>query len=174
MYFLCGWLWEGRTRRSANISWKAYGRYLELIKCLHRFAQITFSITKVYLFVGLHVLKSRFFLVVLFKRFIFFFFADFSRKKNFQPIKCRFFCWGQQKKRIVLKEPVKRTAILRHVNRLYVTICKRLWRGWSPVNSSMMGIQNELMFKPWEVSMSTYRIAYQTIPLYLIVALFFC
>ena len=57
---------------------------------------------------GFHVPKQRFFLPFLFKQF--FFFADSSRKKGFQPVKSPYFCVGQQKK--------KRTAILDHVNRL--------------------------------------------------------
>ena len=42
-----------------------------------------------------------------------FFFADSRRKNGFQQVKSSFFCVGQQK-----KEPVKRTAISGHVNRL--------------------------------------------------------
>ena len=43
---------------------------------------------------------------------VLFFFADSSRKKGSQRVKSFYFCIGQQKK----KEPVKRTAILGHVN----------------------------------------------------------
>ena len=46
------------------------------------------------------------------------FFADSSGKKGFQPVKNRYFCIGQQKK----KKAVKRTAILGHVNRLYLCL----------------------------------------------------
>ena len=48
------------------------------------------------------------------------FFADSRRKNGFQPVKSAYFCAGQQKKRTARKEPVKRTAILGHVNRLII------------------------------------------------------
>ena len=41
------------------------------------------------------------------------FFADSIRKKGFQPVKSLYFCVGEQK---------KRTAILKHVNRLKVLL----------------------------------------------------
>ena len=51
--------------------------------------------------------RKAFFLEVLFEWF--FFFADSSRKKVFQPIKSPYFCVGQQKK--TRKEPAKKIAV---------------------------------------------------------------
>ena len=44
---------------------------------------------------GLHFPKNLFFLAVVLERF--FFFADSSKKKGFQPVKSPYFCVGQQK-----------------------------------------------------------------------------
>ena len=45
----------------------------------------------------------------------YYFFADTSRKKDFQPVKSPYFCVGQRKKKkkgTACKEPAKRIAIL--------------------------------------------------------------
>ena len=49
------------------------------------------------------------------------FLADSKRKKGFQPVEGLYFRVVQPKeKRAAGKEPVKRTAMLEHVNRLYM------------------------------------------------------
>ena len=62
------------------------------------------------------VLFSKFFSSSLFINFL----CLLRQKKGSQPVKSRFVCVGQKKKN-AQKEPVKRIAILRHVNRLCVT-----------------------------------------------------
>ena len=70
------------------------------------------SILRIYL-AGLHLPKKRFSFAV----FFFFFLLTQAEEKGFQPVTSLYFYVGQQKKN-ALKEPVKRTSILRHVNRL--------------------------------------------------------
>ena len=65
--------------------------------------------------VGLHVTKLRFFLLVLFKQFFFFFFMTPAEKRAFSRLNAVISAEFTKK-----KEPVKRTAILRHVNWLFL------------------------------------------------------
>ena len=62
-----------------------------------------------------YVPKKRFLLVVLF-------FANSSRKNDFQPVKSSYFCVGKQKKKKKnrLKRTAKKNAFLEHVNRISV------------------------------------------------------
>ena len=49
-----------------------------------------------------------------------FFLLTQVEKMNFSQLKSSYFCVGQQEKRTARKEPIKRTAILRHVNWLFM------------------------------------------------------